>query len=137
MPRPSIATMLLSMCAFYALFTSNAAAAEEWKKLFKQDMATFYIDTQSMKPEANKTSFWLQVLVDNPDELSLKPIEEVRMKQLMDCEKRVLSEPVSWENRDENGKVTETGQRPADAIEWVPLDELEGATELEGMLCKK
>lgn len=127
---------LLSLILLSTLGTQHAAA-EEWKKLFQQDISTFYIDTSRIeKTVTGKNAFWLQVLIENPQELSIKPLEEVRMKQLLDCQKKAISEPVAWENRDEDGNVIETGQRPEDAIDWIPFDQLEGADEIAGMFCK-
>jgi hypothetical protein len=127
---------MLIVLALLAL-SAQKVQAEEWKKLFQQDLATFYINMQAIEAVGEQKAFWLQVMVENPYEVSIKPIEEVRMKQLMDCQKRAISEPIAWENRDGDGKVSETGQRPTDAIEWVPLDELDGANELESILCKQ
>ena len=128
----SIVIPVLTLLSFFSL-----AHAEEWVYLFEQDGNKFYLDQENITKtqDANQFVFWLQVLQENPLQVTLKPLQEVRMQQIMDCKNQRVSEPIKWENRNEDGEVIESGEKPEKVVQWMSLDELQGADSLVKIIC--
>lgn len=130
-------TLLTLIALITILANANTALAEEWVYLFEQEGNKFYLDQENINKtqDANQFAFWLQVLQENPMQITLKPLQEVRMQQIMDCKNHRVSEPIKWENRNEDGQVMESGEKPEKVVEWMPLEELDGGDDLLKLIC--
>lgn len=127
---------LSAIALLYGGITQLAwAEKSSWDFLFDQDTAKFYLDKANISGEGNEKSFWLKIVVENPFAITVKPLQDIRQRHVINCTKKLISDPVGWEYRDGEGNLQESGQKPLDVVPWVSLEELEDSDQLYSQVC--
>ena len=129
--------LLLGLTVFLLTATNTNAAKSNWQFLFDQDTAKFYFDTANIEGEGAEKQFWLKIVVENPNEITTTPLQDIRQKHAMNCSKKLISDPIGWEYRDGEGTLEESGQKPIENIPWVSLEELEDSDKLYKQVCSE